>query len=180
VSLLETFLDEDLVRPLPYDGSSVRRVVFIAIRNDDVIGSGTLENPYNGSNDTRLDGILRDLSKIPENMTIRFGPGTFRTKGNGVNPKEFGFSVRSGQRFIGAGMYQTTIQLVKTAIGTNVGQPYATGEVFTNPGVPVADVEISDLTIDCNGWRQPRTGDINDPKLDPANIKKRGQPRVNP
>ncbi len=109
-----------------------------------------------------------------DTVVFQRGSLNWQSSWSSTGPNPFVLTIPLSNRFS-----TTTIQLVRTAIGPNLTQPYATGEVFTNPGVPVADVEISDLTIDCNGWRQPRTGDINDPKLDPANIKKRGSTHNN-
>lgn len=66
-----------------------------------------------------LDELLRDVQKIPANMTIRFGPGIFRTRGGlGSSHPTAGWLPRSGQKFIGSGMYQTVLQLADTAYDT--------------------------------------------------------------
>ena len=81
MSLLDALFDEGLVNPLPFADSAVRREAFIAIRNDGVRGSGTPDDPYNGSTPALLDALLRNGNLITANMTIRFGPGIFRTIG---------------------------------------------------------------------------------------------------
>src|SRR3972149_1508340 len=125
MSLLDALINADLTNPIPYKsewGANVsRREVFIAIRVDGAIGSGNPDDPYNGSTDELLDALLRDGSKITGNMTIRFGPGVFETKGNGFNPADStkAWSPKAGQRFIGSGMAQTTLRLVKAAPGNH-------------------------------------------------------------
>jgi hypothetical protein len=113
VSLLDTFLEEGLNDPPYVAGNAPRREVFISIRVDGVAGAGTPDDPFNGSTDTLLDDLLNSLT-IP-NLTLRFGPGIFQTKGalrRSVNPPG-GWLLQSGTRIVGSGMNQTTLQLVK-------------------------------------------------------------------
>ncbi|HXJ57027.1 MAG TPA: hypothetical protein VNU68_10210 [Verrucomicrobiae bacterium] len=66
-------LDALLLDPSPFE-------VWIAKRTDGIGGSGTVNDPWDGSTTARLDSIL---SQLPGNapMTIHLGPGTFTTKG---------------------------------------------------------------------------------------------------
>ena len=57
-------------------------LVYIAIRDDSLTGSGTLADPFNGSTDGLLDSLL-DGAFISSDITLVFGPGVFRTKGFG-------------------------------------------------------------------------------------------------
>lgn len=154
MSLLSAFLEGNLENPRPVAGGAVRNIVHIAIRADNVIGSGSATDPYNGGTDEYLDKLLFNqngsLTTITENMTIRFGPGVFQTKGSGGETT--GFLPLSGQRFIGSGVFQTTLQLVKAvpqAINKEVG-------IFRTQA-DVQDIEISDMTLDLNAARQPLT-----------------------
>ena len=52
--------------------------IWIALRSDGVKGSGTQNDPYDGSTATRLDTILNTLVA---NTRIHFGPGTFQING---------------------------------------------------------------------------------------------------
>jgi hypothetical protein len=170
MSLVDAFLEEGLSNPPPYaSATGVRREIFVAIRTDGVIGAGTIEDPYNGSTDDLLDALLRDITKVPTNMTVRFGPGTFQTKGAGGFIT--GFRARTGQRFIGSGIGQTTLQLVKLTAADD--DSYAVGGIFGNPVPPAtSDILISDMTLDCNLSRQPRKNGANNynPDDPPGNI----------
>ena len=154
MSLLSAFLEEDSTSPpsivLP---STIRNVVEISIRTDGVLGTGAPDNPYNGSTQLLLDNLLFNrndaLTTIAPDMTIRFGPGIFQTRGFGA--AEPGFRVLSGQRFVGSGIYQTVLQLVKATPLPGI----ANGAVIFGTDGTVSDVVISDLTLDCNAARQP-------------------------
>src|SRR5580765_2929891 len=140
MSLIESFLKEGAVQ-------GTGKEVFIAIRIDGAIGSGTVEDPYNGATHTFLDDLLANRNgtrtSITENMTIRFGPGIFQTKGFG-NISALGWQPFSGQRLIGSGIHQTTLQLVKAQGFSDSGS--FQGVISTNANV--SDIEISDMTLD--------------------------------
>ena len=85
MSLLDAFVESEVVEPAPLGNSQVRRQVFIAIRNDGARGSGTESDPYNGSTDGLLDELLANVDLVVLHMTIRFGPGLFQTKGWGAH-----------------------------------------------------------------------------------------------
>lgn len=69
----------------------------ISIRSDGSRGSGTRNDPYNGSTLILLDTILFNASS---GIAIHFGPGIFQT--NGFGGANSGWRVSNGQRFIGA------------------------------------------------------------------------------
>jgi hypothetical protein len=123
-----------------------------------------VEDPYNGSTDTRLDNLLLDDSKVPPVAIVRFGPGVFQTKGFGG--KASVFQVKDRQRYVGAGVHQTTLQLVKAEAITEGLLArvfiFSTGVTDGQPAT-VEGLEISSMTLDANLSRQPRkeNGDIN-------------------
>src|SRR5688572_11078091 len=121
--------------------------VFIAIR--DGAGTGSQLDPLNGSTPTALDTILADPALA--GATIHFGPGLFRTRG--FNGARSTVVVRSRQRWMGAGMYSTTLQLVD-----GVPKPgFPTDRLAVVGAQPWVDgFEISDLTLDANLSRQPK------------------------
>ncbi len=81
MSLLDAFFDDSMANP----GQADRKIVYIAVRSDGATGSGTLDDPYNGSTDELLDDLLANEDLITANMTICFGPGIFETKGSGAH-----------------------------------------------------------------------------------------------
>jgi hypothetical protein len=48
-------------------------LVYFAIRYDNLKGSGTAADPYHGSTDALLDGVLTNPSLIVPGMTLIFG-----------------------------------------------------------------------------------------------------------
>ena len=92
---------------------------------------GTVQNPYDGSTASRFDSVM---SIIPTNSTIHLLAGRFQTMGFQ------GYSLKTGQRVVGAGIYQTTVQLLPVAA---YGDYVMGTQSDTN-------ITISDLTVDCN------------------------------
>lgn len=60
MSLLDSIIQTDLVHYTTDTSPTTiqRREVYIAIRNDSLPGSGTADDPYNGSTDALLDPVL--------------------------------------------------------------------------------------------------------------------------
>lgn len=71
-----SLLDALLLDPAPFD-------IWIAARTDGVNGSGTLNDPYDGSTQARFDAIMKAITIQTESnpVTIHLGPGTFETNG---------------------------------------------------------------------------------------------------
>jgi hypothetical protein len=97
---------------------------------------GTLENPFDGSDQAKFDAVL---SNMPPNCAIHILAGTYETWGS-INWK-----VKPGQKIIGSGIDVTILQF-------SANTPVAQGGpgVIVNDGWPVENVEVSDLTVDCN------------------------------
>jgi len=121
--------------------------VFIAVRTDGKPGTGTEEDPYDGSTQVRFDALM---ARFKPNTTIHLGLGTFLTN---VIPKTgpaagYGtaFFVQSGWRIIGAGIDRTTVKM------TGNLRTFTTDcEAFkSNSAVATNNVRIENLTIDCN------------------------------
>ncbi len=103
---------------------------WIAFRTDGLPGSGTLDDPYNGSTATQFDTVVNGIAA---NSTIHVLAGTFQTRGN------LAWTLKSGQKFRGSGIAVTTLQLVNAATDATV--------VSSASG---SEMEVSDLTLDCN------------------------------
>jgi hypothetical protein len=55
-----------------------RMNVWIAARNDRVAGTGTHNDPYDGSTQAKFDALM---STMPTNTCVHLGPGVFQTNG---------------------------------------------------------------------------------------------------
>jgi hypothetical protein len=148
--------------------------VYIAMRNGND-GSGlSAGNARDGSTTAAFDTILRCYSEgcaagksgkpvaRTENLIVCLGPGTFSTLGNydyiiGVphtNPA--GFTIGNGWKVHGAGQDQTTLKLSNYLPITEGKNPLnfplntGTGLVIGTKADDVANIEISDLSIDAN------------------------------
>ena len=115
----------------------VEREIWISLRTDEAPGEGTLASPFNGTG-TRLDALLRDLSVVRQvtNITVHFLPGIYETQG------VLQWHPRGGWKIRGAGIDVTTLKLVN--VSNNV---YAVIHTLHDVW---DDVEVSDLTVDCN------------------------------
>ena len=119
----------------------VRINVWIANRADGVSGSGTQNDPFDGSTATKFDAAM---SLLLPNTLVHLGPGTFQTSGyaDGVSG---GWQPQVGMKIVGSGIDITTLQLLPS--GTNA-HFYAVGHALS--AGPIDFFELSDLTIDSN------------------------------
>lgn len=144
-------------------GVKVLKELFIAIRSDappgtKIFGDGSQENPFAGNTAEQFDGVMTNFAL--EDYVVHLGPGLFRTKGSpGTSVLVPGWVARSGQRIIGAGMFNTTLRisaqpptLFDSVEGELVRFFSAVGQ---SDQVAVDNFEISDLTIDLNLGGQP-------------------------
>jgi hypothetical protein len=114
----------------PLRAIQIANEYWVAIRTDGLPGSGTLDDPFNGSTATQFDTIMNG---IVANSTIHVLAGTFQTRGNQA------WTLKTGQKLSGSGIAVTTLKLVNAgAFGTVVAS--ASG----------SEMEVSDLTLDCN------------------------------
>jgi hypothetical protein len=114
------------------------RAIWIGVRTDGLPGDGTLASPFNGAGEG-FDARMRELcvTNALTNLSVHLLPGAYDTRGH---PHWF---PRAGWRIQGAGMHLTTLRLV-------VG-PVAPIAILSPIGLVQADnVEVSDLTADCN------------------------------
>lgn len=128
-----------LLDPYPFD-------IWVAYRTDGLKGSGTLNDPWDGSTQARFDSVM---SGLPANARVHLGPGTFQTNGyaDGVSG---GWQPKAGMNIVGSGIDVTTLQVVNA---TTAGKHFfAISHPLSSGGVPVLldFLEVSDLTIDCN------------------------------
>ncbi len=109
--------------------------VWIALRDDGRAGTGTAEDPFDGSTHTKFDALMAGFGTY---TTIHLEPGTFETNGWPA------FDVKTGWRILGAGRDLTTIKLVHATDTYNkvIG--------VTDLGTQGDDIEYADFTVDCN------------------------------
>ncbi|HEV2988922.1 MAG TPA: hypothetical protein VG759_10800 [Candidatus Angelobacter sp.] len=121
-------------------------------------GSGTLNDPYDGSTAEKFDGILRSRSEASQqNLIVCIGPGTYQTEGtydfiiNLPHKTARGFTLNKNWKIHGAGVDRTILKLigfVPNPPGGNKGT--GVGVVFSTFGDGASGIEISDLSIDDN------------------------------
>lgn len=110
------------------------------MRNDG-LGTGSIDDPYDGSTPGLFDSIM---GSIEENTLIHLGPGKFQTRGfTEGQPSECGWSVKTGQRIVGAGIDVTVLKLV----GANISVRKL---AIMGSGSRVDNFETCELTFDCN------------------------------
>jgi hypothetical protein len=178
MSFLDSFLEDELLaselrQPVdfdsPHDGL---RDLYLAIRTDGdpgpdqanprVIGNGTRENPFAANTAAQFNFVLRTYGRA-QSITVHLGPGLFRTEGGGGSNSLYPFFLRDGMRIVGAGMFNTTLRLAAVPLPLPLPGTESPSRSFTviggdlNPTYTAAEVEISDLTIDCNLGDQPWT-----------------------
>jgi Right handed beta helix region len=107
--------------------------------NTNTANLGTLDNPFDGSTATKFDSVMNGM---PLNSTIHILAGTYQTRGYA------GWEVRSGQKILGSGMDITVLQLVSGAPSEEM-----VGTVIA----PCTNIEVADLTCDCNYTSGPYT-----------------------
>lgn len=133
--------------------SVMQQNYYIELRTDGATGSGTIDDPWDGSTQAKFDAAM---SSLPENAVVFLGPTYVADPTTGIVTNQpfqtkgypGGFSVKSGQRIVGAGINCTTVQLVGH-MGAGAAQNYAFGSDPT-AGFLMLGCEISDLVIDAN------------------------------
>jgi len=118
--------------------------IYIAIRSDGLVGSGTKADPFDGSVSAKLDAVLRG---IHNGTTVHFGPGTFLSSGFRDDDSETGFSVKPKCRYLGAGSNMTTFKITSVRRNSHLACAFCSGG--TNGDVSGASVE--NVTLDMNG-----------------------------
>lgn len=125
--------------PSPTPRPTPAQFVWIAARTDGQPGSGTQDDPYDGSTQQKFDAVMTNLQGLT-NLGINLGAGTFRTS------TAKSWSVRRGWVIAGAGMDETIIQLSGSLAGMHFGVSCLT----SNPSMATDNVVIHDLTCDAN------------------------------
>lgn len=133
-------------------------IAFKPIGNTGKGGSGTVNDPFDGSTAEKFDTILRTRSEAnQQNLIVCIGPGTYETEGaydfvvNLPHKTAHGFTLNKNWKIHGNGINKTILKLVnflpnppggKKGTGVNV--------VFSTHDDGSSGIEISDLSIDDN------------------------------
>jgi len=119
--------------------------IYLAIRTDGAVGSGTADDPFDASTPEEYDGLLGTYFR---NTVFHYGPGTYRTTGYHFRLLQ---SAGPNCKHYGAGIDQTIIQLV------DASDPTADGTIFGSDVDGVADgFEVQNMTLDCNAAGNPK------------------------
>ena len=121
---------------------SPRIDIWVAKRTDNIAGSGTQMDPYDGSTLAKFDALMNGLGT---NTCVHLGPGEFQTAGYYDGISGTYWQAKTGMRIVGSGIDVTTLKLVNTAATTQ--RVYAIGHALSSSTVDY--FEVSDLTIDC-------------------------------
>jgi len=117
--------------------------VWIAVRTDGQPGTGTQDDPYDGSTPEKFDALMQGFAAT-QNLGIHLtGTGPFQTYAT------HSWFVRRGWVISGDGMDTTTVQMVGNVAGIHYGLICFSSDL----GVATNNVIISDMTIDCN-WAE--------------------------
>ena len=121
-----------------------KKEVWLALRADGALGSGSATDPYDASSPTLFDDRMDSFQTF---TTIHLGPGIFQTRGyNGFT----GWQAKSGQRITGAGMNVTTLKVVEASLANIL-----TVAIGVHANNFLSGFEVSDITVDCNLSSQP-------------------------
>jgi hypothetical protein len=121
----------------------VRIDVWVAKRTDFVAGSGTQNDPYDGSTLAKFDKLMRD--SVGTYTCVHLGPGEFETAGYYEGIGGVFWQAKTGMRIVGSGIDVTTLKLLSAASSQRA---YAVAHQLSSSTVDF--FEISDLTINCN------------------------------
>ena len=133
------------ITPAGIIDAGIQNAVWISIRTDGDPGSGTQDDPFDGSTQAKFDALMRSFSS--GNIRINLLTGTYSTFGVWDNSGTTnGFLTKPGWKIYGSGMGQTIVKLTgQTSVGTTFNHA-----VFAANGADCSGLEIHDLTIDCN------------------------------
>jgi hypothetical protein len=144
LSLTDALLFE---QEITVDQIGFERQVYIGVRTDGNSGSGTPADPFNGSTPDRFDALMQSF---PNNIEIILLPGTYLTAGYHFNSNT-GWSMKPGWKIRGCGIDVTTVKLSRSITPNNAYIVMLGVWNFIESIYYRNFLEVSDLTIDCNG-----------------------------
>lgn len=144
-----SLFDALLLDPAPFH-------IWIAYRSDNLSGSGTVSDPYNGggvdfAGVSNFDKVMQRFVGMT-NVVVHLGPTPvatpFLTSGFYDGLVGSGWQIQPGMKILGSGIDVTVLKLMDAA-GTSGKVVYAIGHALSSAG-RVDYCEVSDLTIDSN------------------------------
>jgi hypothetical protein len=119
--------------------------IYLAVRMDDIPGSGTLANPYDAGTATKLDSLLHQFTS---NTNFHYAAGTYQTTGWKFSQAQ---TANPGCKHFGAGVDKTIVQLVNSSGGQSGGIIFGIDYNRQADGF-----ELHDMTLDCNAPGNPQ------------------------
>ena len=145
--------DTLLLDPHPFE-------IWIALRSDGVKGTGTLNDPFDGSVGTtfRFDELMRTISSQAGPALVHLGPGTFETNGysDDQDVTITGWQMKASMRIVGAGKDVTTVKVVGASLNSHyfaIGHKLTTGATGNSPSF-VHGPTIGTCRTSSSGWLQ--------------------------
>jgi hypothetical protein len=114
--------------------------IWISTRTDNIAGTGTLADPFDGSTAAKFDALLFSYLYTNNLRVHLVGAEPFLT---GVNHQ---WSLRPGWVISGDGMNTTTIKLVGDLGGIN----YTLNVISSSADISYDNIILRDFTVDCN------------------------------
>jgi hypothetical protein len=128
----------------------IAKELWIALRTDGAAGSGTAEDPLDGSTQPKFDALMQSLAS---GSVVHLGAGTYLTKGGTVGTSHgYEWTLPDVVTIIGSGIDKTIVKLANNSI---VAGQSAT--VFRHAAA-CTSAEFYDFTIDCNIANQAGAG----------------------
>jgi hypothetical protein len=138
--------------------------IYVAIRGDGVVGTGTQADPYDASTTNGVSKFDEVMRNVGADTVVNLAPGLYQTWGDdGVfdapqwglsNPgRGRGFFLKPGVKLIGSGIGKTVIRLIGLDVypGSNTSRAVvASGEITKGPNANCRDNTVQDLTVDTN------------------------------
>lgn len=144
-------MDALLLDPYPFE-------IWVANRTDGIVGSGTLNDPWNASTAAAFDQLMTTIGNLPPEKVgvVHLGPGIFETYGFNSRTGA-GWQPRQGTRIIGSAIDATVLKLVGATESSVATHYFIVGHAISNVASQRDYFEISHMTLDCDLANQTGT-----------------------
>lgn len=143
---------EDIVTPPagPTLGDKgLEKTIYASLREDELPGSGTADDPYNVNTSTKFDDLLWDIRQNEGVILLYLPSGTYLTKGRNIDERTAGWNVGANTRIVGLG--DVTIKLEEWPQASGVPWIYKHSVISCDEsGSAFDNISIENVTIDAN------------------------------